>query len=150
MTCSNCNRWFHKHCLNMPTLLYEPLEQTDISWYWYCCGLLNFNTSLFEDFELPSSACSTPGHFFLFLSVNTECNNIDSQELPSSLAQQRKARFPWKRHVYWWLTFRAYVPREKVFGQCWSTSMRKPSLQAKHGSTPPLQKKRYCLPITNL
>ena len=33
VACSNCDQRFHKNCLNMPTVLYEPLEQTEISWY---------------------------------------------------------------------------------------------------------------------
>lgn len=58
VACSSCEKWFHKDCLNMPTVLYEPLELTEVSWYCCGCGLPNFNTSLFEDFELSSTTCS--------------------------------------------------------------------------------------------
>ena len=71
----------------MPTVLYEPLEQTVISWYCCGCGLPNFYTSLFEDFEASNSTCSTPSHAS-FSSVNTE-SCIGSPEYTSSPKSHR-------------------------------------------------------------
>ena len=56
---SSCERWFHKNWLNMPTVLYEQLEITEVSWY--CCGygLPNFN-SCFLFFFVPASIQCNP------------------------------------------------------------------------------------------
>ena len=37
--------------MQMNTATYEALEKTDMSWCCFKCGIPNFNTSLFEDFE---------------------------------------------------------------------------------------------------
>jgi hypothetical protein len=43
----------------MKTVICEPLEQSDASWYCCNCGLPNFNTSLFEDFEIHTYSLSS-------------------------------------------------------------------------------------------
>jgi hypothetical protein len=43
----------------MKTVIYEPLEQSDASWYCCSCGLPNFNTNLFEDFEIHTCSLSS-------------------------------------------------------------------------------------------
>jgi hypothetical protein len=47
----------------MKTVIYEPLEQSNASWYCCNCGLPNFNTSLFEDFEIHTYSLSSHGYF---------------------------------------------------------------------------------------
>ena len=44
----------------MCTAVYEPLEATDMSWYCCNCGIPNFNSSLFTEFEHDNiSQCDT-------------------------------------------------------------------------------------------
>ena len=51
VACNNCEQWYHKDCMQMNTATYEALEKTDMSWCCFKCGIPNFDTSLFEDFE---------------------------------------------------------------------------------------------------
>lgn len=64
VACTECETWYHKDCLGMNTEIYLPLEKNpDLSWYCCQCGLPNFHTSLFEDFNLSLSSdtiSSTP------------------------------------------------------------------------------------------
>ena len=87
VACSSCENWFHKDCLNMPTVLYEPLEQTDMSWYCCTCVLPNFNTSLFEDIEASETGCSTPSHISSNSSIDSS-SNIGSPRYASSPNQR--------------------------------------------------------------
>ena len=113
VACSNCYRWFHKNCLNMPTVLYEPLEQTDISWYCCGCGLPNFNTSLFEDFEASNSTCSTPSHTS-FSSVNTE-SSIGSPEYTSSPKSHRNVPLSKKKAHILVINFQSIRSKRESF-----------------------------------
>ena len=55
IVCSGCDKWFHKNCLSRKTAVYNALTNTDIRWYCCNCGLPNFSTSLFEDYEFSST-----------------------------------------------------------------------------------------------
>ena len=59
----------HKNCLSMNTAVYDALATTDISWYCPNCGLPNFSTSLFKDFEFSSSDHDT---------TQTSVSSVDS------------------------------------------------------------------------
>ncbi|KAK3108364.1 hypothetical protein FSP39_006467 [Pinctada imbricata] len=62
VACTQCETWFHKDCLGMSTAVYLPLENTDLSWYCCNCGIPNFNSSLFSEFDTSGSnlTSSTP------------------------------------------------------------------------------------------
>lgn len=51
VACTGCEQWFHKECLQMPLLIYEELDFTDVSWYCCTSGLPNCNSSLFEEYD---------------------------------------------------------------------------------------------------
>ena len=51
VACSNCELWYHKDCMQMNMAIYEALGKTDVSWCCFKCGIPNFDTCLFEDFE---------------------------------------------------------------------------------------------------
>ena len=148
VACSNCDQWFHKNCLNMPTVLYEPLEQTVISWY--CCGcvLPNFYTSLFEDFEASNSTCNTPSHAS-FSSVNTE-SSIGSPKYTSSPKSHRNVPPSNKKAQILVINFQSIHSKRESFGQCLSIVTQMLSLQARPGSTQQSQKEKYYLQIINL
>ena len=97
----------------MPTVLYEPLEQTDISWYCCGCGLPNFNTSLFEDFEASNSTCSTPSHTS-FSSVNTE-SSIGSPEYTSSPKSHRNVPLSKKKACILAINFQSIRSKRESF-----------------------------------
>ena len=97
----------------MPTVLYEPLEQTDISWYCCGCGLPNFNTSLFEDFEASNSTCSTPSHTS-FSSVNTE-SSIGSPEYTSSPKSHRNVPLSKKKARILVINFQSIRSKRESF-----------------------------------
>lgn len=97
----------------MPTVLYEPLEQTDISWYSCGLGLPNFNTSLLEDFETSNYTCSTPSHTS-FSSVNTECN-IGSPEFASSPTRQRNVPLSKKKARILVINFQSIRSKRESF-----------------------------------
>ena len=59
VACTECEVWYHIDCLGMATAVYEPLETTDVSWYCCNCGIPNFNTSLFTEFESLSTSTTT-------------------------------------------------------------------------------------------
>ena len=44
-------QYIEKERMQMNTAIYEVLEKTDVSWCCFKCGIPNFDTSLFEDFE---------------------------------------------------------------------------------------------------
>ena len=43
VACDNCDMWYHKHCLNMNTAVFDALEKTDVSW------IPQFHSSLFDE-----------------------------------------------------------------------------------------------------
>ena len=113
VACSNCDQWFHKNCLNMPTVLYEPLEQTDISWYCCGCGLPNFNTSLFEDFDISDPTCSTPSQTS-FSSVNTE-GSIGLPDFTSSPTTHRNVPLSKKKARILVINFQSIRSKRESF-----------------------------------
>ena len=86
VACSSCEKWFHKDCLNMPTVFYKPQELTEVSWY--SCGLPNFSINVFEDFEQTSITYSTPAHSSMNPSVDSS-GSIGSPTFASSPPSRR-------------------------------------------------------------
>ena len=68
--CDSCETWIHKKCMAMTAQIYEILGNSSISWHCCNCGLPNFNSSLFLDFNDPSTHSSNP-----FSSLNQTENN---------------------------------------------------------------------------
>ena len=86
--CTNCEKWFHKQCLQMSTHIYNALDGTDITWHCCQCGIPNFNSSLFMDFEASMSSCSTP--FSTSFSSNNSSVFGSPQHASSPRASRRK------------------------------------------------------------
>ena len=57
IACDTCDRWFHRECLNMNTVIFEA--QANLSWHCCCCGLPN--TSSIFDSSADTSQSSTEG-----------------------------------------------------------------------------------------
>ena len=51
IACDMCNSWFHKQCLNMQSVIFTVLANTDTSWTCCNCGIPNFASSLFDTTE---------------------------------------------------------------------------------------------------
>ena len=93
VACSNCELWYHTECMQMSSLIYETLNNSETSWYCCNCGLPNFHSSLFEDTtsllqnstnsSTPSSAQSSDFDF-------SYSSDIGSPRLASSPKQNRK------------------------------------------------------------
>ena len=49
IACNGCSSWYHTHCLNMDSQVYDALANTSEEWHCLSCGLPNFHSSLFED-----------------------------------------------------------------------------------------------------
>ena len=114
VACSSCENWFHKDCLNMPTVLYEPLEQTDMSWYCCTCGLPNFNTSLFEDIDASETGCSTPSHISSNNSIDSS-SNIGSPRYASSPNQRTSTPLSNKKVRLLVINFQSLRPKRESF-----------------------------------
>ena len=52
ITCDSCNKWFHKECLGMNTLVYQGLR--NISWNYDICGLSNLSSHIFDTSTITS------------------------------------------------------------------------------------------------
>ena len=48
IACDNCNFWFHKDCIPMPSIIYNTLANTSISWICCNCGMPSFTNSFFD------------------------------------------------------------------------------------------------------
>jgi len=46
--CDSCNIWFHVDCQNISSFSYQNLNNSNVSWICWHCGLPNFNSSLFH------------------------------------------------------------------------------------------------------
>ena len=46
--CDTCAGWYHTHCIDMDSKIYNALARPDASWIYCQCGLPNFSTSFFE------------------------------------------------------------------------------------------------------
>ena len=47
INCSGCEVWFHASCVNMRSLICN-LEQSQVPWYCWNCGLPNFSSEIFS------------------------------------------------------------------------------------------------------
>ena len=72
--CDACNVWYHAHCQDIHTVIYECMESSNISWQCLKCGMPNIHPSAFESV----STNETSDHH----SVNTSHFSLSSQSSP--------------------------------------------------------------------
>ena len=62
IACDSCDRWFHRNCLNMSSVIFEA--QQNLSWHCCCCGLPNtssiFNSTMDNSTTSEASAPGSP------------------------------------------------------------------------------------------
>ena len=87
VACDNCDMWYHKHCLNMNTAVFDALENTDVSWYCCNCGIPQFNSSLFD--EDPSTDNDTNDS----LSSNISCIGPPLSQSSPTVKSGHRAQF---------------------------------------------------------
>ena len=72
--CDACNAWYHAHCQDIHTVIYECMEFSNISWQCLKCGMPTIHPSAFEYV----STNETSFHH----SVNTSHFSLSSQSSP--------------------------------------------------------------------
>ncbi len=50
--CDMCDKWFHIKCTSMSNVVYKVLKNSSKSWICCQCGFPNFDSGLFESFEI--------------------------------------------------------------------------------------------------
>ena len=65
--CDFCNKWFHKECLGMNTLVYQGLR--NISWNCDNCGLPNLSSHIFDTSTI-TSVLRKPNSYFITYTKN--------------------------------------------------------------------------------
>jgi len=89
VACTECEKWYHINCLGMNTAMYEPLEATDISWYCCSCGIPNFHSSLFTEFDLSDN-------INVSTETSTKDHSLDTSDIsftnPVSTSSPRKGK----------------------------------------------------------
>ena len=74
IACDSCDKWFHKECIEMNSIIYHAYESTaDLSWECCHCGIKNISSSLFDN--------------TFNSSTDSNLSNV-SAEIPKLLAKQ--------------------------------------------------------------
>ena len=60
--CDNCSLWYHKDCINMPSLEFSRLANTSVSWVCVKCNTPNYSMSLFDHTTIDTFNSFQPLH----------------------------------------------------------------------------------------
>jgi hypothetical protein len=152
IACTGCEKWYHKNCLQIKTVIYEPLEQSDASWYCCNCGLPNFNTSLFEDFEIHTYSLSSNLN-----ETSTSMNdsiqsttNIGPPQCTSSPTKQNKCPVNKKSLRLLDINFQSMKAKREEFWSMLEYNDPDIIIASETWLKPEKKKVKYCLKITTL
>ena len=96
VACDSCDVWYHTKCMAMNSGCYRALS--NISWHCCACGLPNFNSSLFLDWNNNASvqnSCVNP-----FNTLNLSNSNYSHSPLNTSNSSPRPVSTPNHKKAY--------------------------------------------------
>ena len=77
VACDDCNLWYHADCMNMPSQIYNCLN--NVSWHCVTCGMPQFTSSFFDTFDM-----DTGNSFSSLLSENDSIGPPDARSSPKA------------------------------------------------------------------
>jgi hypothetical protein len=93
ISCDDCNEWYHVECMNMSTIAYNIIsESNQITWICCQCGIPNFTSSLFSnaDIELSNSFSCLSTNSNASSNASSSCSELPCSPLASSTPNTNK------------------------------------------------------------